>query len=524
MPRIHWTLAACALLFWGCGENEFASSGAEQQPAPPQNQATPQPTPSRNAPPQAQPQPAPPSGPRESQELPQGGENYEDYGVNAFVDAAEDRLLTFGADVDTASYTLMRRDITRGWLPNPAGVRVEEYVNFFDYTYRPPADEDGVPFAIHVDGAPSRFGEGLHLMRVGIKGAVVEPEERPTANLVFLVDVSGSMQSDDKLGLVKHMLTELTLELNPSDTVGIVTYAGREGVLLQPTQVRQASRITGALARLQAGGSTNGEAGIRAAYRLAEEAFREGGVNRVIICSDGDFNVGLTGDALIDLIEAFRERHITLSTIGFGSGNYNDRDMERLADHGNGNYSYVDSQQEVERIVGEALTSTLQVIAKDLKLQVDMNPEVVERYRLIGYENRDIADEDFRNDAVDSGDVGAGHDVTALIELELKEGAQGAIGTVQVRWKAPDGDVAEGEVRRSLHVEELDTDFDEASADLRFAAVVAEYAEILRHSPYVAEVDWPALIEAAEDRTRDLRQKRAEFTQLLRRASSIWNQ
>lgn len=453
------------------------------------------------------------------------GEKYEDYGTNGFVATAEDNLATFGADVDTGSYTLMRRDITAGRLPAPAGVRVEEYVNYFRYADPPPRPDGDVPFAIHLEAAPSRFGEGLHLLRVGIKGMELAAEERPPANLVFLVDVSGSMQSPDKIGLVQHALTTLTRSLRPDDTIGIVTYAGREGVALEPTPVEERGRILDAIEGLTAGGSTNGEAGIRAAYALAEDAFRRGGINRVILCSDGDFNVGLTGDALVELIEEYRERDITLSVLGFGAGNYNDRDMEKLADHGNGNYAYIDGRDEVDRVLREELTATLTVIAKDVKIQVELDRHVVRRYRLIGYENRDIADDDFRDDRVDAGEIGAGHAVTAFLELELADGFEAGEGrapvaTVRVRYKAPDGDEAEGEVRRSILTGEMGARFDEASPDLRFGAAVVEFAEILRRSPFVDEPDLDAVLEVAAGAAGE-DEDRAEFLDLVEQARTL---
>lgn len=507
----HTTAALLALALAACGSEEamYGGDGSDDQgaAAPPYS------------PPYTPPPAAPPAPPADVHD----GEKYEDYGTNAFVDPDEDNLATFGVDVDTASYTLMRRDLTNGLLPAPAGVRVEEYVNYFGFDYPAPRERDPLPFAIHVEGAPSPFGRGLHLLRVGIKGREVAMAERPPANLVFLVDVSGSMQSPDKIGLVQFALTTLTRTLRPDDTIGIVVYSGSEGVLLRPTPVEERGRILEAIAGLQAGGSTNGEAGIRAAYGLAEDAFREDGINRVILCTDGDFNVGLTGDALIALIERFRERDITLSTLGFGSGNYNDRDMEQLADRGNGNYAYIDSQAEAERVLRDELGATLQVIAKDVKVQVEIDPGTVARYRLVGYENRDIADDDFRDDRVDAGEIGAGHNVTALVELELEDGRRDRdpVATVRVRYKAPDGDAAEGEVKRSLLSGEMRRRFADASADFRFAAAVAELAEILRDSPYVDEPRFDDVRDIAAGAAGDS-ETRNEFVGLVERAAGLW--
>ncbi len=425
MRRLPLTALITCLAFTGCDVDDDAGAfGAYDDP-------TYAPPPGGDLPPNEAPR----------QPSPHDGENYEDYGAKPFVAAAEDNLVTFAIDVDTASYTLMRRDVTDGRLPAPAGVRVEEYVNFFDHHLAGPAADDPAPFAVHLEAAPSRFGAGLHLLRVALQGYPLSDEDRAPANVVFLVDVSGSMQSADKIGLVRHALTRLTQTMRPDDTIGIVVYAGAEGVVLPPTPVAQRGTILNAIEGLSSGGSTHGEAGIRAAYDLAEAAYREGGINRVVLCSDGDFNVGLTGDALLALIERFRDRGITLSVFGFGSGNYNDRDMEQLADRGNGNYAYVDSPAEVERALVEGVSGTLQVIAKDVKVQVELNTDLIVRHRLIGYENRDIADDDFRDDAVDAGEIGAGHSVTAYIEVELAEGAlaeAGDLATVRLRYKEPD--------------------------------------------------------------------------------------
>ncbi|MCB9536649.1 MAG: von Willebrand factor type A domain-containing protein [Myxococcales bacterium] len=476
----------------------------------------------------------PPGGDLPANEAPQppsaqDGENYEDYGANPFVDAAEDNLVTFGVDVDTASYTLMRRDLNGGVLPVPAGVRVEEYINFFDHHLAEPAADDAAPFAVHLEAAPSRFGAGLHLLRVALKGYTLADEDRAPANVVFLVDVSGSMQAPNKIGLVRHALTRLTQTMRPDDTIGIVVYAGADGVLLPPTPVAQRGVILSAIEGLSSGGGTNGEAGIRAAYDLAEGAYREGGINRVVLCSDGDFNVGLTGDALLSVIERFRDRGITLSVFGFGNGNYNDRDMEQLADRGNGNYAYVDSQREVERAMVEGVSGTLQVIAKDVKVQVELNRDLIVRHRLIGYENRDIADDDFRDDAVDAGEIGAGHSVTAYIEVELAEGAlaeAGDLATVRLRYKAPDAapndDESARELTRALPVAAIAPRFDDTSDPFRFGAAVAEYAEILRHSPHSEGAEFAAIREIAAAAAHPAEPDQAEFVELVGIAERLW--
>lgn len=466
--------------------------------------------------------------PQESVPPDHSGEQYEDAGANPFVETAQDRFATFAIDVDTASYALMRRDVTGGVLPVPASVRVEEYVNYFRYDDAAPPANDPFPFAIHLDARPSPFGAGLELLRVNLTGREVDRAALKPANLIFLVDVSGSMQSPDKLGLVQYTLAVLTEQLRPSDTIGIVTYAGEVRVALPPTAVEEKAQILAAIDGLSSGGSTYGEGGIRLAYDEAAAAFRHEGINRVVLCTDGDFNVGLTGDALIDLIETERDRGITLSAIGFGTGNYNDATMEQLADHGNGNYAYVDTVREADRLVKRDLSGTLQVIAKDVKIQVELNPEVVAEYRLVGYENRAVADQDFANDAVDGGEIGAGHQVTAFIELRLAEGARnaeagpaaGGLATVRVRTKDPDG-IQSRETAAEFALTDIPESFEGASADLRFGAAVAETAEILRGSPHVDPAPHlDAVLEMARGAAGDA-PERLEFVSLLERVVAL---
>ncbi len=410
-----------------------------------------------------------------------GGNQHEQLIENDWIATNDEDTSTFSIDVDTGSYTIMRREVTEGREVTAQGVRVEEYVNYFHYDYPQPTGDD--PFSVSLEMAPSQFGpEDTHLLRIGLQGRQVPEAERLPANLVFLIDVSGSMHGPDRLPLVIYSLKELVRKLSPTDTLGIVVYAGGQGSVLEPTPVSDKASIYEVLDRLDAGGSTAGEAGIRAAYRMAESAFREGGTNRVILCTDGDFNVGLTGEPLIDLIEDFRERDITLTTLGYGYGNLNDHQLEQLADHGNGNYAYVDGRGEALRVLGENLVSTLQVIAKDVKVQVEFDPSVVARYRLVGYENRLLANDDFEDDTVDAGEIGAGHSVTALYEVELAEGVDaGTAATVRLRYKQPDGDTSQ-EITLPLSVAEVAKSFGEASIDFRFAAAVAELGEILRDS------------------------------------------
>ena len=456
---------------------------------------------------------------------PAPGETYENYGTNPFVDAREDSEITFSVDVDTGSYTLARSSLEGGTLPAPDSVRVEEFINFFDYRDAAPADLS-TPFAVHTEAGPSPFGEGMHLLRVALKGYDVNPAERPPANLVFLVDVSGSMNSPEKLGLVKYALRRLTETLRPDDTIGLVVYAGNAGVVLDPTPVSDAATIIAALDELRSGGSTHGSAGIEAAYALAEQAHKPNGVNRVILCSDGDFNVGITGTALYDLIEAKREGGVSLSVFGFGRGNYNDRDMEQMADRGNGNYAFIDKQAEAERVLVTGITGTLLTIAKDVKIQVDVNPDLVGRYRLVGYENRDIADEDFRDDSVDAGEIGSGHTVTAFIEAELLDGYADSVAplaTVRVRYKDPAAVSAEEaiEISQPIAGNTVIEELAESSRAFRFGAAVVEFAEILRGSEHSTGKRFSEVIDLAKGAARDGDADQAELIRLVETARDL---
>ncbi|MFL7790506.1 MAG: von Willebrand factor type A domain-containing protein [Anaerolineae bacterium] len=409
---------------------------------------------------------------------------FEEYGVNPFVDTDEDNLSTFAVDVDTGSYTIMRYYVNDGHLPPDESVRVEEYINYFDQGYTPPAEGEGA-FAIHLDGAPSFFGgEQHHLVRIGLQGYLPSPEDRPDVVLTFVIDVSGSMDRQDRLELVKDALELLVEELRPTDRIGIAVYGSNGRKLLEHTPVSEADVILAAIESLRSEGSTNAEEGLRIGYQMAAEAFEPEAINRVILCSDGVANVGKTGaESIWDEISEYAEQGIYLTTVGFGMGNYNDVLMEQLADQGNGFYAYVDTITEAKRLFVYELPSTLQVIARDARIQVEFNPAVVRSYRLIGYENRDIADEDFRDDDVDAGEIGVGHSVTALYEIKLWEGASStdpAI-TAYVRYENPDtGETFEQ--NRSISWGEFASSFEGASPHFQLTAVVAEYAEVLRHS------------------------------------------
>ncbi len=449
---------------------------------------------------------------------------FKHYGVNPFIDTEDDHLSTFAIDVDTASYTVARRFVQDGNMPHPDSVRVEEFVNFFDQGYTPP--EEGA-FAIHVDGSPSPFGGDKHwLVRVGLQGKEIASDARKDATLVFAIDVSGSMGREDRLGLVKRSLRLLVDELRPTDEVGIVIYGSVGQVLLEPTDGGEKRSIIGAIDRLEPGGSTYAEDGLRLAYQLAAERVRPGRVTRVILLSDGVANVGNTGpDSILKRIRGYVDEGVSLTTVGFGMGNFNDVLMEQLANDGDGSYYYVDTINEARRVFVENLVGTLQNIAKDTKVQVDFNPEVVRSYRLMGYENRRVDDDDFRDDTVDAGEVGAGHSVTALYELKLHDDREGVLGTVFLRYEDPDtGEVSE--INREFLRSELAMEFGEASARFQMSAVVAEYAEILRESYWAQEGSLERVAAEAGRVHRLLPSDEdvAEFASLVSRAESIQSQ
>ena len=365
---------------------------------------------------------------------------FKAYGVNPFIDTEDDHLSTFGLDVDTGAYTVARSYINGGNLPPHDAVRVEEYVNYFDQDYTYP--EKGRAFAINVDAAPFPFAETerYRMMRIGLQGYDVPAEERKDAVLTFVIDVSGSMDEPNKLELAKASLRKLVESLRPADKVGIVKYGSQADIVILPTPVENKERILAAIDSLQSEGSTNAEAGLKLGYELASVARNPEAINRVILLSDGVANVGETGpDAILKQIEEWASQGILLTTVGFGMGEYNDVLMEQLADHGSGFYAYVDTEQEAEKLFVHDLTGTLQTIAMDAKVQVDFNPDVVARYRLLGFENRAIEDTEFRAETPkEAGEIGAGHNVTALYEIKLHPDAEGRIATVFLRWTDPE--------------------------------------------------------------------------------------
>ncbi len=433
---------------------------------------------------------------------------------NPVVDATRDALSTFAIDVDTASYTWARRVIAMNRLPRASDVRVEEWVNAFDYELPEP---NGVPFSVQVDGATSPFDETKTLVRVALQGRSVTALQRKPAHLVFLVDVSGSMQSPDKLPLAQKALRFLTAQLGPSDTVALVTYAGATRVVLPPTSALELDDVIDGIDSLTSGGGTDMGSGMQLAYELAVKSVKRGHTSRVIVLTDGDANIGRTshGD-MLSAVSAFVSAGVTLTTVGFGMGDYRGQALEQLADKGNGQALYVDGEAAISRIFGEKLAGTLEVIAKDVKVQVAFDPSVVSSYRLVGYENRDVADADFRRDDVDAGELGAGHQVTALYEVTLTS-KRAPLGTVFVRGQLPDSNevfetsevMERGAVSRSLR---------EAASDLRFATAVALGADVMRGNGGAWSLE--AVADLAVGASNGLEARR-EFAALMRAAAKL---
>lgn len=471
---------------------------------------------------------APPQEPVAQSAVPQpddapsmDGNTHTDHGVNPFTMASEDALSTFSIDVDTASYSLARRSLESGRLPSQAGVRVEEFVNYLDYgTYTAPTGD--VPFAVHMEAMPDPFRAGRHILRVGVQGAEVDKDQRAPVHLTFLVDVSGSMSSADKLGLAKKSLHKMVDQLREDDTVAIATYAGRTARVLPPTRASHGRQIHRAIDNLSAGGSTAMSSGIDIAYDMAAQTFLEGHENRVVVLSDGDANVGRTSwDEMLSQIKGHADRGITLSTIGLGTGNYRDTLMEQLANNGDGNNFYIDSEAQSDRVFVEQLPGTLVTIARDVKIQVEFHPESVKAYRLIGYENRDIADHQFRNDRVDAGEIGSGHNVTALYEVILADDYAPELATVRMRWEAPGADKAASERAYVFPEQALRESTRQASRDTRVAFAAATFAEILRGSPHVSELDMAALQAFMQSSARPGEEDDRELLDLMARADAL---
>ena len=466
---------------------------------------------------------------------------------NPFLAALDNPLSTFSIDVDTASYSNIRRFIENGSLPPKDAVRVEEMINYFNYDY--PQPNDNLPFSINLDAASCPWAPTHRLVRIGLKGREIPNEKRPSSNLVFLLDVSGSMLPENRLPLVKQAMRLLVDKLDASDRVTIVVYAGASGLALPSTSGDHKEQILSALENLQAGGSTNGAQGIELAYQTAAEHFIKGGVNRVILATDGDFNIGATSEGdLIRLIEAKAKGGVFLSVLGVGDDNLNDSMMQKLADKGNGNYAYLDSLEEARKVLVQQINGTLVTIAKDVKIQVEFNPARVASYRLIGYEKRILRKEDFNNDKIDAGEIGAGHSVTALYEV-VPAGSEpnpaasvppvdplkyqpttpvvASLGkitspemlTVKLRYKDP-----EGEASKLIERPFVDdgVSFASAAPDLKFAAAVAEFGMILRDSPFKGNGTLGAVAEWAEEgKGADSNGYRTGFLQLVRKARTL---
>ena len=438
-------------------------------------------------------------------DIQQNDEEYNYIKENGYTAVSSAPLSTFSADVDTASYTNVRRMIDDGMDVPPDAVRIEEFINYFDYDYTDPAD--GEPFAVHTELSDCPWNDETELLMVGIntKGFDAVLDERPAMNLVFLIDVSGSMYDDNKLPLVQKSFSMLTDNLTAADRVSIVTYAGSDEVVLEGADGNDRKKILRAINDLETGGSTAGAAGINTAYDIAQKYFIDGGNNRVILATDGDLNVGLSSESeLTRLIEEKRESGVFLSVLGFGTGNYKDNRLEALADYGNGNYSYIDSEKEAKKVLVDEMSGTLFTVAKDVKFQLEFNPANVKGYRLIGYENRVMAAEDFNDDTKDAGEIGAGHSVTVLYEIVLADSkmelgesklkyasdSEGVMGdellTVNIRYKEPEGSESKlltYPVNKSLYSDKM-------SADMNFASCVAEFGMLLRNSRYIGDVTY----------------------------------
>jgi len=432
-----------------------------------------------------------------------GATFFKNYGVNPFIDTDDDHLSTFAVDVDTASYSVARSYLLRGLLPPNDSVRVEEFVNYFKYDYQAPEKND---FAVYAEASPWQFGptrQNSYLLRLAIKGRQISDEQRKPAILTFVIDVSGSMDMENRLGLVKKSLKMLVERLRPEDKIGIAIYGSRGSKLMDYKGLDEKAEILAAIDSLRSEGSTYAEEGIRISYEMAEKAFKPGYINRVILCSDGVANVGQTGaDDIMKIIKDKADKGVTLSALGFGMENYNDILMEHLGDRGNGHYAYIGTIDQAKRLFGDNLTGTLEVIARDVKVQVDFNPDVVRGYRLIGYENRDVPDENFRDDKYDGGEVGAGHSVTALYELKLWPEGQGNIATTYLRYKDPDNDNVT-ELEYDFDAKLLNQSFDQSSKEFRLAATVAEFAEILRESYWAKGATLKQVLEQAQPLTEE---------------------
>jgi Ca-activated chloride channel family protein len=474
---------------------------------------------------------------------PTNRENYATVTQNAIKNTAEEPVSTFSIDVDTGSYSNVRRILNSGQLPPKDAVRVEELINYFTYDYPIPKSTKQ-PFSVTTEIAPTPWNQKTKLLHIGIKGYEVPPTQLPPANLVFLIDVSGSMDSPDKLGLIKSSLKMLSQQMSERDKISIVIYADSTGVLLEPTPVNgvnNLAKIHAAISSLSAGGSTNGGAGITLAYEMAQKGFIKNGINRVIVATDGDFNVGTVNfEALLNLVQEKRKTGISLTTLGVGTGNYNEKLMEQLADAGNGNYAYLDSLNEAQKVLVEQMSATLLTIASDVKIQIEFNPEQVSEYRLIGYENRALKREDFSNDKVDAGEIGAGHSVTALYEIALtgeggerleamryadkkvKPGKKAReLAFLRLRYK-PSHNAKSQLLETPLLKANITSDLAKTSTDFRFAVAVAGFGQLLRGGQYTEDFSYDDVKKLAQAaRGEDNTGYRSGFLSLIDLAKSL---
>ena len=448
---------------------------------------------------------------------------------------AQEPVSTFSIDVDTGSYANVRRFLNDGGLPPEDAVRIEEIVNYFPYNYPLPTGTH--PFAIHTQTVDSPWQPEAKLIKIGIQAQDLAKKELPPANLVFLVDISGSMNSPEKLPLVKKTLRILTEQLRPQDKVTLITYADGEALVLPPTSGRNKDEILRAINKLQAGGATAGESALKMAYEQAQKAYVKNGINRILLATDGDFNVGVADtEALKSMVAEKRKSGISLTTLGFGTGNYNEDMMEQIADAGDGNYSYIDNEKEAKKVLQHQLTSTLATVAQDVKIQVEFNPATVKEYRLVGYTNRTLRNEDFNNDKVDAGDIGSGHSVTAIYEI-IPQGKQGWLNEsryqkapaasggkneyafVKVRYKLP-GQSTSKLIEQAVPA--VSIPLTQADEDTRLALAAASYAQALRGGEYNGKLDWDAIEQMAKQaKGKDPFGLQEEFVELVKIAKSL---
>jgi len=472
-----------------------------------------------------------------------GRDRFSSYEAHPIKSAATDPISTLSIDVDTASYSYVRRQLNQGKLPKTNAVRVEEMLNYFDYDYPVPTSAD-VPFSTFTNVVDSPWRPGNKLVHIGIKGFEIAPSEVPNSNIVFLLDVSGSMRNYDKLPLVKQSMELLLSQLKPDDTVSIAVYAGAAGVVLEPTPVREKATILASLQRLEAGGGTAGGEGLKLAYELAKLNYRDDAINRVILATDGDFNVGMSSsESLKDYVSRKRDEGIYLSVLGFGQGNLNDSLMQTLAQNGNGVAAYIDTLSEAQKVLVDQATSMLFPIAKDVKIQIEFNPSTVSEYRLIGYETRNLKNEDFANDKVDAGDIGAGHTVTAIYEITPVQSDSGLrpssryaetersrhdpkateYGYLNLRYKLPDDDVSQL-ISQPIMIDAVDKPSESLNRETNFATAVAGFGQLLMGGKYTGNWNFDNALELAQaNKGKDPYGYRTEFVQLIRKAKLAQN-